>query len=136
MPHKPKALVLDSYAVLAYLADEPAGAQVEDLIVHAHEDGTPISMSVVNVGEVWYILAREISNAEADKSVDELRNMGIVFVDADWNLALGAARVKAHHKMSFADCFAASLAKESQAELVTGDQEFKQIQDMITIHWV
>ena len=52
MPRKPKALVLDSWAVIAYFEDEPAGQQIADLIAGAHEEGIPVYMSVVNVGEV------------------------------------------------------------------------------------
>ena len=38
--------------------------------------------------------------------------------------------------MSFADCFAAALAQRSKAELVTGDSEFKQVEDDIRIDWL
>jgi predicted nucleic acid-binding protein len=36
-----------------------------------------------------------------------------------------AARVKAKHKISYADCFAAALAKIRKGEVITGDREFK-----------
>jgi hypothetical protein len=52
MAHKPKALVLDTWAVIAYLEDEPAGQQIADLITTAHDENIPIYMSMVNVGEV------------------------------------------------------------------------------------
>ncbi len=136
MARKPKALVLDSWAVLAYLEDESAGQKVADLIGDAHEHGIPLLMSVVNVGEVWYILAREVSEPEADKGVDDLRQLGIEFVDADWKLTRVAGTYKAKNRMSYADCFAAAVAKEHKAELVTGDKEFKQVENEIRIHWL
>lgn len=136
MPRKPKALVLDSWAVLAYLQAETAGQKIVDLIADALEQGVPLLMSVVNVGEVWYIFAREISEAEADKGVDSLRHLGIEFVDVDWKLARQAAAYKADRKMSYADCFAAALAKEHKAELITGDKEFKQVESEVQIRWV
>lgn len=136
MPRKPKALVLDSWAVLAYLQAESAGQKIVDLIADALEQGVPLLMSVVNVGEVWYIFAREISEAEADKGVDSLRHLGIEFVDVDWKLARQAAAYKADRKMSYADCFAAALAKEHKAELITGDKEFKQVESEVQIRWV
>lgn len=135
MPRKPKALVLDAWSIMAYFEDEPAGEKVEELIGDAHENEISLMMSVVNVGEVWYILAREVSVEEADSSVTELRQLGVEFVDADWDLTQEAARIKSKHKMSFADCFAAAIAKENKAELVTGDQEFKQVEE-IKVHWV
>lgn len=136
MARKPKAYVLDSWAVLAYMEDESSGQKVADLIGDAHEHGIPMLMSVVNVGEVWYILGREVSEAEADKALHELRQLGIEFQDVDLELARLAGGFKAKHRMSYADCFAAALAKEHKAELVTGDREFKQIEGNVKISWV
>lgn len=136
MPRKPKALVLDSWSVIAYFEDEPAGQQVADLIANSEENETSLLMSVVNVGEVWYILAREVSEQEADQSVAELRNLGIEFVDAAWELTQEAARIKSKHKMSYADCFAVALANGNKASLVTGDHEFKQVEQEVRIHWL
>jgi len=136
MPRKAKALVLDSWSVIAYLEDEPSGQQVADLIAGAHEEGIPIYMTVVNAGEVWYIIAREISEAEANSSLKELRELRIQFVDADWELTQEAARFKTKNKMSYADCYAAALAIVKKADLVTGDREFKAVEDQVKIQWV
>ncbi len=136
MPRKPKAFVLDSWSVIAYLEDEPAGTKVADLIADAREENTPIMMSVVNVGEVWYILARRVSEGEAENSIKDLSDLHIEFVDANWELTKEAARFKSKNKMSYADCFAAALAKESKAELVTGDREFKQLENEVRMHWL
>ncbi len=136
MARKSKAVVLDSWAVLAYLGDESAGQAVADLIVEAQENAHPLYLSVVNAGEIWYILAREVSETEADKAIVALRQLGIEFVEVDWQLARAAASFKVQGKMSYADCFAASLAKEKRAELLTGDKEFKQVQDEIGIRWL
>lgn len=136
MARKPKAIVLDSWAVLAYLEDESSGQAVADLIVEAQENASPLYMSVVNVGEVWYILAREVSEVEAEKAIAELRQLGIEFVEVTWQLARTAATFKVKGKMSYADCFAAALAKEKKTELLTGDKEFKQVEGEIKIHWI
>ena len=136
MPRKAKALVLDSWSVIAYLEDEPSGQQVADLIAGAHEEGIPIYMTVVNAGEVWYIIAREISEAEANSSLKELRELRIQFVDVDWELTQEAARFKTKNKISYADCYAAALAIVKKADLVTGDREFKAVEDQVKIQWV
>lgn len=136
MARKSKALVLDSWAVLAYLGDESAGQAVADLIVEAQEKGHPLYLSVVNAGEIWYILAREVSETEADKAIAELRGLGIELVEVDWQMVRVAATFKVKGKMSYADCFAAALAKEKKADLLTGDKEFKQVQDEISIRWL
>lgn len=136
MAKKAKAYVLDTWAVIAYLEDEPSGEQVEDLIATAHEEQVPIYMSVVNVGEVWYTLAREVSEEEANASVKSLRDLRIQFENADWEITQEAARFKSKNKMSYADAFAAALAKIKKADLVTGDNEFKPLDGEIKISWV
>jgi ribonuclease VapC len=136
MPRKAKALVLDSWSVIAYLEDELSGQQVADLIAGAHDEGIPIYMTVVNAGEVWYIIAREISEKEANSSIKELRELRIQFVDVDWELTQETAQFKSKNKMSYADCYAAALAKVKKADLVTGDAEFKAVEEQVKIQWV
>lgn len=136
MAKKAKAYVLDTWAVIAYLEDEPSGEQVEDLIASAHEEQIPIYMSVINVGEVWYTFAREISEEEANASVKTLRDLRIQFEDANWEITQEAARFKSRCKMSYADAFAAALTKIKKADLITGDNEFKPLDSEIKISWI
>jgi len=136
MAKKAKAVVLDSWAVIAYLEDEAAAEKVADIIADAHEDDIPLLMTVVNAAEVWYIAAREASASDADASIKQLRDLGIQFVDADWELAKSAGYFKSRNKMSFADCFAAALARDRKAQLATGDPEFKQVEAEITVNWL
>jgi predicted nucleic acid-binding protein len=136
MARKAKAYVLDTWAVIAFLEDEPSGEQVEELIATAHEEQIPIYMSVINLGEVWYTIAREVSEQEANSSIKSLRDLRIQFENADWVITQEAARFKSKHKMSYADAFAAALAKIKKADLVTGDNEFKALDGDIRISWV
>ena len=46
-----------------------------------------------------------------------------------------AADFKARYKLSLAAAFAAALAKEHKAELVTSDPEFKEFAKEIKIVW-
>lgn len=136
MPHKPKAYVLDSWAILSYFHDEPAAEKVETVIADAQENAIPLFMSVVNVAEIWYIIARRRSQSDADEGIKSLKQLGIHFVDANWELSHEAGRFKVKNRMSFADCFAAALAKQKKATLLTGDTEFKQIEREISIDWL
>jgi predicted nucleic acid-binding protein len=136
MSRRAKAIVLDSRAVIAYLGDENAGEKVAEIMADAHENKVPLKMSILNVGEVWYSIARQTSENEADHAIDELRELGIEFVDADWGMTRTAAAYKSKNKMSYADCFAAAFAKHEKAELVTGDKEFRQVEDDIKIIWL
>ena len=136
MPRKAKSLVFDSWAILAYLGDEKSAQEVTDLITNAHENRLPMTMSVINAGEVWYILSREISEPKADSALADLAALGIELIDVDWSITRIASTFKARGKMSYADCFAAALAKDRKSDLVTGDKEFKQVESEVNIHWL
>jgi predicted nucleic acid-binding protein len=136
MPRKPKAYVLDSWSIITYLEDEPSGQNIADLIAGAHEDEIPVYMAVINAGEIWYIIAREISEEEANSRIKQLRELRIQFKDIDWALAQEAARFKSKYKLSYADCYTAALAKSIRAALVTGNNEYKAIEDAVDILWV
>ncbi|MEI6421405.1 MAG: type II toxin-antitoxin system VapC family toxin [Lentisphaerota bacterium] len=129
------AIVFDSWAVLAYLQGEASAVKVRDILL-SPENGGALLMSVVNLGEIWYAIARRISSEEADISVQEVMNWGIEVVDADWTLSRQAAVFKSKYKISYADAFAAALAKTRDAVLLTGDNEFKQIEKEIKIKWL
>jgi len=133
---KTRYVVLDSWAVLAFFEDEPSGQKAADIIADAHEHGASLLMSAVNAGEIWYITARQTSEAQADHLIHEVRQLGIEIVSADWSMAREAAIVKSRVKISYADCFAFALAKLHQAELVTGDPEFKQLERQVKIRWI
>ena len=136
MAAKLKALVLDTWAIIAYYEDEPAGEHVAQLLAEANEHATPLWMSVVNAGEVWYVIARKTSPADADTTINELRKLGIQFDLAEWKISRQAALFKLKHKMSYADAFAAALAFQKNAHLLTGDKEFKQVEDDVKILWL
>lgn len=134
--NKPKIIVLDSWPVMAYLQGETAAKRVIEIIAEAHANGDELLMSVVNVGEVWYSIAKRTNANRADEAIDLLRSLGIKFIDVDWPTTKIAATYKAKGGISYADCFAAALAKHQKATLITGDQEFKQLEKEITINWL
>lgn len=111
-------IVLDSWAVLRYLEDaDPAAAEVAGLL-----DGERPIMSWINLGEVFYVVRRLHSDAEAAGTVRDLRDV----LDAELPTAgrvLAAARIKADHPLAYADAFAAATAVAHEAELWTGDPE-------------
>jgi predicted nucleic acid-binding protein len=132
-----QAHVLDSWAVVAFIeAEEPAAEKKLAIFAEAQENDTPMLMTTVNLGEVWYSLARAYSESQADLSVARVLHLGIEVIVVDWELAQQAAIFKMKGNISYADCFAAALAKQHSAELVTGDKEFSQLEKTIKIHWL
>src|SRR4029079_12242489 len=110
--------------------------KVEAMFADAHESDTPLLISTVNLGEVWYSLARAYSEVEADRSVARVMHLGLEVVDVDWDLAQQAAAFKMKGNIAYADCFAAALARKLKAELVTGNKEFRQVENAVKIIWL
>ncbi len=128
--------VLDSYALMAFFEDESGADLVRELILKAEENKVNLLMNVVNLGEVWYSIARTNSLEVADQYIGEIRGMAIEIVDADWQITRQAAAFKVNGNISYGDCFAAALAKNRKAELVTGDKEFKLLGAEVKIYWL
>ena len=130
------ATVLDSYALIAYFRGEPAGIPVKELLQKAGKADKPVHMTEVNYAEAQYMILRK-DGAEAWAQVAKtLAALPIEFHPADRGLADLAADFKARFRLSLADAFAAALAKQQKADLVTGDPEFKSLEKEIRIHWL
>jgi ribonuclease VapC len=132
----PAAPVLDSFALLAFLRGEAGDGHVAALLEKAGARDTPLQMTEVNYAEVKYIVMRKDGADRWEQIARELPTLPIEFHPATRPLADLAAEVKAGHKLSLADAFAVALAKQRQAELVTGDPEFKSVEGEIKIVWL
>jgi len=131
-----KDKVLDSYALLAFFEGEAAGEKVRDILKYAAEHDRELWLSVINWGEILYIIERKAGKDKREDITRLMSQMHISIVDADQEITAQAASYKAKGRISYADCFAAALATQKKAELVTGDSEFKALEDEITIHWL
>lgn len=130
------ARVLDSYSLIAYFEGEAGKDRMIEIFRAARDAARPLFLSVVNWGEVFYITLREAGRERADQVAHLISTLPIEIVSADLEMARQAAEFKATRKMSYADCFAAALAKLRRAELVTGDKEFKQVEREVKILWI
>jgi predicted nucleic acid-binding protein len=130
------AKVLDSFALIAYFRDEPGAEAIEQLLVSASKRDSSLHMTDVNYAEVKYSIVKKDGAAAWAKAAKVLEGLPIDFHSTTRALADTAADFKARFKLSLADAFAAALAKENKAELVTGDTEFKPLEGEIKIHWM
>jgi predicted nucleic acid-binding protein len=130
------AKVLDSFALIAYFRDEPGAETMEDLLVQAGKRDNPLFMTDVNYAEVKYSILKKDGPSSWAKAAKILQGLPVDFCSTNRVLADAAADFKAQFKLSLADAFAAALARERRAELVTGDREFKALAHEIKIHWL
>ena len=131
-----KASVLDSYALIAYLDKEPGYEEVATLFEECVAKKREVFACVVNWGEVIYHALRNGGENMAMLAEDAMRALPLQIVEANKEVTLHAAHLKAFKKMSYADCYAAALAVKRKCELVTGDKEFKQVEDTVKIRWM
>ena len=130
------AKVLDSFALIAYLRDGPGAETMEDLLVSAGKKDNPLLMTDVNYADVKHSVVKKDGAEAWAETAKVLQGLPIDFHSTTRALADTAADLKARFKISLADAFAAALAKEMKAELVTGDPEFKVLDKEIKIHWL
>ncbi len=128
--------VLDSYALIVFFENQPGADKVGDLIKQARDSQKSLLLSLVNWGEVYYILCRAAGKQSAELALQSIDTLPIEIVPADREMTSLAAELKSTRKMSYTDCFAAALAKIKKADLVTGDKEFKTVEDQIKIVWL
>src|SRR5262249_55863764 len=108
---------LDSYSIISYIEGEAGKDTMVEVFCSARDSGRICLLSVVNWGEVYYITLREAGQQRADEVAHLIHTLPIHVVTADLELAKQAAIFKSSKKMSYADCFAAALAKLRKAEL-------------------
>lgn len=130
--------VLDSWALMALFMEEPAADEVERILLRGEAGKDVLLLCIVNWGEIYYSIARAISEGAADQKVLEIARLSIelVPVSEDLELVHQAAIFKATKTMAYADCFAAALAKLRNAELVTGDEEFREVEGVVRVFWL
>lgn len=131
-----KRYVLDSYAMIAYFEDEPGADRVALVLKQLIKGKAKGFMSVVNWGEVYYNTMREQGISEAEKVILQLNKFPIQIVDVNKELAYEAAKLKGEFRIAYADCFAVALSVKLGAAIVTGDPDFKKLQERISIQWI
>ncbi|MBI1748264.1 MAG: type II toxin-antitoxin system VapC family toxin [Acidobacteria bacterium] len=134
-----KRKVLDAWAILAWLQDElPAADRVQKMLDVAEAGALQLSMSMINVGEVYYRLAKKRTEKEARAFLSDLKRMPIRTVATPKRLILEAAQLKGRYAISYADAFAVATAIREQAPVVSGDPEFKIFigTELVEIEWI
>ena len=132
-----KKRLLDSFALLAYLNQEDGFDKVRRLLADAQKSSLPVLMNEMNVGETYYIIHRKRGHEQAEYFLGPiLTGLPISVISNDFNSVISAAKIKAQHAISFADCFAVATAQRENAVILTGDPEFKNVAKLVEINWL
>jgi predicted nucleic acid-binding protein len=133
--NRPK-YILDSYALLAYFQAEPAGAKVRNILKEATTGASAVFLSVISLGEIYYIVARKNGEKKANEITEDISRLPVGLVDVTTKRVLAAAHVKALYPVSYADAFVVATAEEFSATIITGDPEFKQTESRAAVLWL
>jgi len=130
------SILFDSFAMLRFFYLEPGAERVRELLKEAVINDTPCLISAINVGELIYIIRRRSGEDAKLQMLVKLSNLGFIILPCPNDLIFRAAELKARFAMSYADTFAVASAIEHNATLVTGDPEFRQVEQLVKILWV
>jgi ribonuclease VapC len=130
---KASAYVLDSFAVLAYLAAEAGMPRVREVLRNASAGRCTVYLSLINLGQVAYIVERERGLARAQETLGLIDQLPIQILPASREVVMAAAHVKAEYPMADADAFAVAAAQVLDAVVLTGDPEFDAVKDLVHV---
>ncbi len=127
--------VLDANALIGLFEDRQVIAEkVEHLLRDALLRDLPLFMSAINWGEVFYMEWRYHGELKAREAEARLQEMPIAVIGVDRERASRAGALKQKHSLGYADAFAAELAIERGAWLVTADPEFSKVGKALSVY--
>lgn len=131
-------LVLDAWAVMAWLKGQSAAARVQALLDAAASREGKLFMNIVNLGEVFYLSVKARDLAYGERVLASLRSR-ITIMPASDDLVMQAAALKSRYAISYADAFAAVTAINRELALVTGDPALRAMatqENKLKLEWI
>jgi ribonuclease VapC len=129
-------LLFDTFALLRFFQKEPGSEKVKALLQNGLARGKSMLINAINVGEIIYITQRRFGEQKKLAVYIHIQQMGLAILPCPNDLIFQAAELKAVYPISYADAFALASAVEHDATLVTGDPEFKHVEQLVNIVWV
>jgi predicted nucleic acid-binding protein len=127
--------VLDANALIGFFEGrETTSGKVRQVLSEAIRLELPLIMSAVNWGEVFYMEWRHHGEAKAREVEAYLHRLPIAVIAVDLERATRAATLKQKHNLGYADSFAAELAIERSAWLITADPEFSKLGKALSLY--
>lgn len=133
------SFVLDSFALIGYFENEPFADHIQHILFRAGRGDGRLLLHAIQTGEIYYITLREQGRETADLVFARIKSLPIKRIDRiDEPLLLAAAGLKASFQISYADSFAAGLAMVNNCPVLTGDPEFRPLEEkgLIRVEWL
>ena len=121
---------------MAFFQAEDGAETVKTILEKALKGETRVSMSPINLGEIFYLSVRKLGEERAEQLREDIKRLPVKIEEVTFERIMEAARIKARYPVSYADVFCVALTLELKAPVVTGDPEFKQFDPLIDIIWL
>jgi len=122
-----KSVIFDSFALIAHFRNETGTDYISELFSELALGNIDGYVSMINIGEVYYMIHRKSNKANAEKALEIIQTLPIEIVEADWDATYEAAKLKSKYRISYADAFAAALTIQMKGTLITRDREFNSL---------
>lgn len=117
--------LLDTSAIFCLTDQEDGFERVDGLLRKADRGDFLVAICAVSLMEVYYISLQEQGEDLAAYLISILKAWPIEWAYPDETALLLAGRIKASHRLSFADALIAGVAQLRKAVLVHKDPEFE-----------
>jgi ribonuclease VapC len=134
MPKGP--FIFDSHALLKLFQKEKGYEKIVRLLEEIRKTGATKFLNAINLGEIIYSTKRDFGDLKKLEVLANIERLGFTILEVPKELVYQAAEYKAEYSISYADCFALASAVEYKAMIVTGDPEFKKVEQLVNIVWI
>jgi ribonuclease VapC len=116
---------------MAFIEDEPGADQVQAALLDSEGGRSQAYASFVSLTEIEYITTQERGEQVAKRRIAEVSKLAIQWIHSDDALCSAAAKLKAAHRISFADSFVAATAMRLDTTLIHKDPEFNALTSIV-----
>ena len=131
-----RPFIFDSHALLKFFQKEKGYEKVVHLLEEIRKTGAVKYINAINLGEIIYSTKKEFGDQKKLEVLANIEKLNFTILPISNSLIFQAAEYKAQFSISYADCFALASALEHKAILVTGDPEFKKVENLVDIVWI
>lgn len=128
-----EVFLLDTSAWIALDEAEPGASAVESILADAWLGRVEVHARFVTLTELEYLRTQERDAQQAAEILVFAKAQPVQWHHSDETLCSEAAKLKAAHKLSFADAFVAATARRLDATLIHKDSEFNALSRCLRI---
>ena len=128
--------MLDAHGLLLFLQREGPYEAIKKHFKNAQTNGESVLINEMSVGEIYHVTARRHSLERAEAFLPLLEVLPLRVVANGMEDILRAARIKAKYAIGYTNALVVATAEKENAILVTGDPEFRVVDEIVAIEWL